>query len=579
MTTDLELLLARADDYQPLLPSQSLTLGAASAGPPAQQAYPDSLRYDSGDPNDLVLQRWGIVAPEGEVGDRLLALIKPLQEARREQQGGAEVIVYRVPPGMDAAKAVEWRDRVYLSEQTRERDRPRYLLVLGDLDQVPLELQHALGGDTFTGRLAFREDAGYEAYVAKVLRAERGTPTAQPRLLFFTAQDGSAATSIGYRALVAPSVALCQAECTQGVLNVGEVVPIPYDATPSATFLSAVTRPEPAILFSVSHGLGAPRGGWTSSDQQRALQGAMCLGTGVRIAGEDIAQRPFLPGGVWFFLACYGGAVPATSAYERWLRELKDAGAFPGRVESVLEGLPKPGERPFVSALPQAALANPDGPLAVMAHADLAWTYSFQDLGPNPMDRPSRFQGIFRSLADDARVGPAHHELLRYMVIATNDLVVNYSIETPGAAPDAARAIKRANLWMLRQDLGAYLLLGDPAVRLPVSGALSGSVPAQSAKTSTVAPTIAGPSVPAGPPSDSSAAALVERYKSLGIQGAPLASLKRDPARMEKAVKEVIRGVKGAIAIAEQYSVDPDDLQAWVEAYCNAGRAALAKLA
>src|SRR6185436_10307699 len=132
-----------------------------------------------------------------------------------------------------------------------------------------------------------------------------------------------------------------------------------------------------AVLLSVSHGLGAPRGGWKSGGEQRALQGALALGGGDVLSAAELRDKRFLAGGMWFCLACFGAATPAESVYHAWLSLLAEQGAHTGRLEAVLKSLPKPGERPFVAALPQAALANPEGPLAVIGHVDLAWTYAF----------------------------------------------------------------------------------------------------------------------------------------------------------------------------------------------------------
>src|SRR5690606_2156401 len=66
----------------------------------------------------------------------------------------------------------------------------------------------------------------------------------------------------------------------------------------------------------------------------------------------------------------------------------------------------------------------------------------------------------------------AHHELLRYFGEASVDLTVLYEEDAAGAAvDDSARAIERASLFMLRNDLAGYLLLGDPAARLPIEPA------------------------------------------------------------------------------------------------------------
>ncbi len=552
----LELLLARADDQSPSLPG-GLPLSSVGSAPRPSQAYPESLRYDSGDADDLRRQRWGIVAPSGAEGDALMAAVKPLIDARAEEQG-SEVIVYRVPSGMDAEASIAWENKVYWDEARDEADLPRYLVILGDLDQVSVELQQALSTDTFTGRLAFGAAADYGAYAAKVLRAERRAREASSRLLFFTARDGTAATSIGHRALVAPSVERCASLRDRGVLGVGEISAIPYDPIrPWEPLWASINASSPSILLSVSHGLGPPRGGFRSVDEQRALQGAMVLGPRARITAEHAARGPFLPDGVWFFVACYGGAVPSESAYYDWLRRLKEAGMFPGRADAVLEGLPKAGERPFVSALPRAALANPEGPLAVLAHADLAWTYSFQDIGAETTDRPSRFFGIFRALADGGRVGPAHRELLRFMTEKNEELLILLKGEERGIAEDQGRRVRKANLWMARQDIAGYLLLGDPAVRLAVQERRLAPPP---------------------PPPSSGAARMAALVGGPSQRPLPAGAL-RDAASMERAVIDAIIGERGVKAIIEEHGIRREDLDRWVSAYRAAGRDALGALA
>lgn len=473
---DLELLLADADDGRPTL-EEGLPLQSC-ASEPHPDADGDGAHFAdfAADPNDLPAQRWGIVAPDGPAGDRLVELMEPLMRVRQADQGGAPVIVYRVPPGMDNKTCWKWKELVYRDESVAEEDQPRYLLVLGDIDQVSLDLQKVLGSDLLVGRLACPTDDGYAAYVDKVLRWEKAPSAAEARAMFFTAKDGTAATSIGHRALVAPSVAQCQERRQKGKFRAKDVEEIPYDGPREAkdAFLAHLARPEPSMLFSMSHGLGSPRGGWRSADEQRATQGAISLGNGLRITAEEVASVPFLPGGIWFFLACFGGGTPAESEYRHWLAHLRDAGGFGGRPDSVLAALPKPGDRPFIAALPQAALANPNGPLAVMAHVDLAWTYSFQDMGPDAQSRPSRFQGIFRSLVDGVRAGVSYNQLLRFLGETSHQLTDLYNEESRAQTKgeplpnDAARGRHKGNLWMLRQDLGGYVLLGDPATRLPI---------------------------------------------------------------------------------------------------------------
>jgi hypothetical protein len=520
---DLDLFLAHADDHRPFL-ERGLPAAAAAHGRRGEQELPPRMDYPSGNHSSLPLQRWAIIAPEGERGDRLLGAVEPLRRARAEQQG-AEVTVYRVPPGMDKRAAWEWRVDVHEATAVRVEDRPRYLLVLGDADVVSWELQQHLGSSAFVGRVAFASERGYEAYTDKVLRWERAPAAPAARALFYSALDGSKATTVGHAHLMQPWIALAKERQTSGVFPVDEIVPL-QGAGAVATLLEQTARPAPSVLFSMSHGLGAPRFGWDTPEDQRARQGALCLAAGRTLGAEDLARGAFLPGGMWVIFACYGAGTPAVSAYHEWLLELQKIGAIRDQAEDVLRGLPAPGDRPFVAALPQAVLESPDGPLAVLGHVDLAWSYSFQQAGSASGSRSERFQGVLRSLADGHRAGAACFELLCYFAQADTDLALFH---------DEAMSAQKAHLWMLRNDVRGYVLLGDPAARLPIAKG---------------APEV--------------------RPAAKGRSGAAL-----DAARMEKAVLEVLQGASSNGRIAARYGCDAKELERWVEAYKAAGRAAL----
>src|SRR5262249_6012436 len=149
---------------------------------------------------------------------------------------------------------------------------------------------------------------------------------------------------------------------------------------------------------------------------------------------------------------------------------------FRGAIEDLYAALPKEGERPFVAALPQAALANPDGPLAVVGHVDLAWTYGFQDYGEKGRRaRSSRLADVFRALVGGPRAGIGLLTLRSALHDANEELLALYAKEERarrrGAVLEDEKAVKmkKASLWMLREDISAYVLLGDPAVRLNVA--------------------------------------------------------------------------------------------------------------
>ncbi|MDC0746713.1 hypothetical protein [Polyangium mundeleinium] len=559
--TDIQLFLAHADDHRPLL-DEGLPL-AATLDAPAQDAPPEaSERLANVDaPADaLPEQRWALVAPKGSAGDRLLSLVAPLRKKREEEQG-EDALVYRVDPGMDPVAAAAWIQKEYREAVgRREAARPRYLALLGGPELISWDLQQMLGGETFVGRLAFGEDRGYEAYVEKALRWANAVEAPRARALYHAVLDGTRAMQEGHRYLVQPSLDIARQGQAAGTFDADGIVEIPTDPMGTALDLTSAAgvllreaaRTRAGMLFTMSHGAGIPRAGWRSREEQHAHQGALVLGrAGDLLTANDISHGPFLPGGVWFLFACYGAGTPLRSAYLPWLTRLHELGVVGDAADEALAALPRGGDPPFVAALPQAALANPEGPLGVVGHVDLAWTWSFLDYdvdggGLVPRSRAERFQGILQAFVHGHRFGVAHHELARFFRSVSTELTISYEERAHRASlssafvEDLASKVRRANLWMQRQDLSAYVLLGDPAARLPI-----GRCPA-------------------------------------GIQrGAPRGAgsgSSEESLRREEAVLAVLRGTGTATTMALRHGVTRDEVERWVEVFVEAGRAALTKV-
>lgn len=460
---DTDLLLVHADELAPVLeaPVASASADATIQAPGYED--PEHLWDESRGANELSTQRWGVIAPEGAEGDDLLGRIERLI-ARREEQQGAKVEVYRVPAGLHAADAMRWRKQHFETSQSRRRDLPRYQLILGDLDRVSADLQVVQGSDGYVGRLAFDHPRDYEMYVDKLLRWEDApAEVSRARAVFHTVRDRTAATTAGHQSLMIPGLAMARQYRDEGDFLASEIIEVDHGYTPKAgPLLEEALKNEPGMLFTISHGAGAPRDGWHSLEEQHMVQGGMSFGrSGGLLTGEALAGRAFMPGGIWFMLACFGAGTPGTSKYQPWLEQLAATGSFQGRPEAIGTSLPSDG-RPFTAAIPKAVLASPDGPLAFIGHVDLAWTYSFRERDAGkPVDRPGRFIDVFDGLLRQDRVGVAFRELFRHFGQTNTELTA--LIES--GVDDAER---RGHLWMLRNDLAGYVLLGDPAARLPL---------------------------------------------------------------------------------------------------------------
>ncbi|MEZ4451404.1 MAG: hypothetical protein R3B09_18130 [Nannocystaceae bacterium] len=536
------LLLREAYGGDPVLDGSVESQRSGTQRRPDDKAKRTYLWSDGRDPQDLTLQRWGVIAPLGDEGDALLDAIKPLLQQRRRDQGDVDVRVDRLPPDMDAMAVLKWRREHFDRGDEFRLDLPRYQLILGDLHQISPEVQMIQAASGAIGRLAFDTPDDYRRYVDKLLAWERA-PRVQHdrRVVVHTVRDGTASTGVADAELVRPGVELLRSRVGQGdlrgvrLVTSGSDEPAPVDLSQHATIY------DPGVFFTVSHGEGAPRRGWRSPQLQRSRQGAMSFGTSGSIGAAEVGAGTWMPGALWMMFACFSAGTPKTSKFARWLETLAGAGEFRGKVDEVLRSLPQGDARPFVAALPKAALLNEHGPLGFVGHLDLAWTYSFRELRDGRSNaRPARFMAVLRECLGGSRYGLAFREIYRYFDEVNTELSV-----LEGA--DVQDPARRGHLWMLRQDLAGYVLLGDPAARLPVR-----EPAAEPARSTSVGDFFAFQVQVADTP-----------------KAAPI-----DLKTVEKALADYLRG-ESIDAIARRLKVDKQALQAKIDRYQAAGREAL----
>jgi hypothetical protein len=133
--------------------------------------------------------------------------------------------------------------------------------------------------------------------------------------------------------------------------------------------------------------------------------------------------------------------------------------------------------------------------------------------------------------------------------------------------------------WMTRQDLMSYVLLGDPAVRLPVyNPSLAQKAAASSADVASVR---TGSEVGT---SQAYTHAEISSFFGMDVlpSRSPVESLLLPLDQLEGAIikyraSEVLDGGSTAAQIAEKYGLSLRDLKHYAELYCGAGRAALTR--
>jgi hypothetical protein len=119
----------------------------------------------------------------------------------------------------------------------------------------------------------------------------------------------------------------------------------------------------------------------------------------------------------------------------------------------------------FVAALPQRLMAHPKGgALAVIGHVERAWGYSFA--WSRAGEQLETFRSSLNRLLLGDPVGWATEHLGWHYTALAADLSEELENIKFGKIPDN-HGLSR--MWTTSRDVRNLMILGDPAVRLPVS--------------------------------------------------------------------------------------------------------------
>ena len=283
--------------------------------------------------------------------------------------------------------------------QTTDDEIPPYQLILGNWIRSRSASSKCSRATAASGGSRSTKEDAYRAYVEKLLRHEDADPPTQAGglcslrcMMEHGRRDQD--TTPGHTGNAA-----CAAQ-SDGTQAPGQTTSRRQDDTTRDELFAQVSESDPTVLFTLSHGAGAPGSGWKSAERQRREQGAMSFGSDGLLYGSDIADKTSSPGGVWFMLACYGAGTPDRSAYKHWLEALSQLGQYRDSAATVLKVWLSRGGRPFVAAPRRQRLSNPNGPLAFVGHVDLAWTYSFREFdAESAVNRPQFVQLVNYALA------------------------------------------------------------------------------------------------------------------------------------------------------------------------------------
>jgi hypothetical protein len=430
-------------------PSEVLQRGATRGA--------DRLAVSDIEPNNLTDAGWGVIF-SSRADPAVTKALGPLIEHRQQQVRDSRV--FRIFEGKagyepgDTARSWLAKSDVGLAVVDPYLGVPLYLLIVGGPDQIPFEFQYLLDTYWNVGRLAFDNPSDYGLYAARVIAYETALTLPHRRrvAVFATKNPGDRATGLMHDLLAKP---LATGSDRRGHLGERQKFEIQALLGESATrenlgdLMRGKMEGVPALLFSGSHGDFLEIG----ETDQRERQGAIIcqnwkggpVGRDMIFAGDDIPGDATLDGLIHILFACYSGGCPEFDNF-------RSPSSSPYRISS----------GPFVARLPQKELTN--GALAVLAHVDRAWSYSF--LVGRSAPQTQEFRDLMVRIMKGERVGQATDQFNLRWAVLSSELADDERARTlfPGEVSD----IVMANRWIARNDARNYLLFGDPAVRLRV---------------------------------------------------------------------------------------------------------------
>lgn len=418
---------------------------------PPQERRPRYVRYDV-DLKDLASAGWGIVLACGDPLEKvILEALTPLLDLRRSQASGEKPNRYQEFTGdrgyLQGESKLDFLERLGIGPGPVDPDRlPYYILIVGSPEQIPYSFQYELDVPCGVGRIYFESVEEYARYARSVVEAETRAPERPRKVVLFGAQSDPP-TEVSVNELLVPLGEALQKRSNWELETI-------FGEAASKSRLGAVLGGEetPSILFTAGHGVGFRCGG----PNQRLSQGALLcqdwpgkghLATPAHyFTADDVSGSTRLRGLVSFHFACYSAGTPIHDDF------------------SLNGGRPQIAPQAFVARLPMSLLSHPaGGSLAFVGHVDQACESSF--VWRTAGSQVLVFTECLARLQDYYPVGAALEPLSqRYAELAASLTSMFDRSQLNSGISDEIVLLQHAC-----RDARNYVIVGDPAVRLPVA--------------------------------------------------------------------------------------------------------------
>jgi len=423
------------------------------------------------DMRDLGQCGWGVIFARG-VDQATKDALAPLL-AHREAQAGDLFRVYDgdgayVPGDSWESFCLRHRAMVVLAYPQKM---PYYLLIVGDPETIPYRFQYQASVARAVGRISFPGVEDYARYAESVVQAERGElPKRLPRHASFigTRNPEDRPTECSITGLVAP---LAEA-LKNGFSEAGWGLDVlePEQATKAGLGELLGGSRTPSLLFAATHGAAFhkddgfhPRsqGALVTQDWPGPYEWRQRLKEDFLFTADDVGDSAELAGMIAVFLGSFCAGTPRADDFY-----------LPGFYESWERvGF---GDEAFVGRLPQRLLSHPNGgALAVVGHVERSWTPALKSTpGAHGSRDYEAFSTLFSLLSGGFPIGAAIEETnARYSHLAAALAIdLDPVLDQSRAYTDDVRE-RAAILWTASNDARNLIIIGDPAVRVPVAGA------------------------------------------------------------------------------------------------------------